>query len=533
MKRTTAVAAVSMLAMSAVLSISSRGLAQSVPPGAEQRLEPPPESEFSRYFGANVATDGETVAVTAIPGPHETGGAVHVYQRADGTWTRQARLTEPGRGSASGFGQSVSIDGDTLLVGAPWRGPDETTAQGRVYVFEREGDSWAHRQSFGAPGDSEARNFGADLALRGRTAIVGATRIQEVYVLHRADGEWSISEKIRPPEGEESPQYGRVVALAGDRLMVGAPRGAFANHDGPSPVFAYRHDGDAWSYEQTLSPANIHIRKRFGAEIALSSRTALIRVRALNSGMPGSAFVFRREDSNWQRVREITPPATEEDSFASSVALDGPRAYVSANRPSDGGPGDLYRYLRSDDWSAPTQFRSSESKDYDRFGASVAADGGLLVVGAASRSSGPGGEGAAYIYSDRPDADGDGVFDDRDNCPMAENTGQLDGDGDGTGDVCDACPEDPDHVEPGRCGCDSRPGGGDAGTGRCAGGGDAGPGGDAAPGRGDDTGLDWGAGNSAGGSGCGCRSTDAGPSGGVLPASLVLLGLLAVRAREA
>ncbi|MFN3198302.1 MAG: fibrinogen-like YCDxxxxGGGW domain-containing protein [Bradymonadia bacterium] len=41
-----------------------------------------------------------------------------------------------------------------------------------------------------------------------------------------------------------------------------------------------------------------------------------------------------------------------------------------------------------------------------------------------------------------PDADGDGVNDDVDNCPNAANADQADGDADGVGDVCDACPAD-------------------------------------------------------------------------------------------
>ena len=43
-----------------------------------------------------------------------------------------------------------------------------------------------------------------------------------------------------------------------------------------------------------------------------------------------------------------------------------------------------------------------------------------------------------------PDADGDGVPDDSDNCPADANPGQEDADGDGAGDVCDACPNDAD-----------------------------------------------------------------------------------------
>ena len=42
-----------------------------------------------------------------------------------------------------------------------------------------------------------------------------------------------------------------------------------------------------------------------------------------------------------------------------------------------------------------------------------------------------------------PDADGDGILDDVDDCPAAADPAQLDGDGDGFGDACDPDPADP------------------------------------------------------------------------------------------
>ena len=47
----------------------------------------------------------------------------------------------------------------------------------------------------------------------------------------------------------------------------------------------------------------------------------------------------------------------------------------------------------------------------------------------------------ASPVDDQPsDADGDGVPDRRDNCPLVSNADQADGDADGIGDACDSCP---------------------------------------------------------------------------------------------
>ena len=54
---------------------------------------------------------------------------------------------------------------------------------------------------------------------------------------------------------------------------------------------------------------------------------------------------------------------------------------------------------------------------------------------------------------DNPDSDGDGIEDSVDNCDLAPNPGQEDADLDGTGDACDGCAMDPGKTDPGVCGC--------------------------------------------------------------------------------
>ena len=58
----------------------------------------------------------------------------------------------------------------------------------------------------------------------------------------------------------------------------------------------------------------------------------------------------------------------------------------------------------------------------------------------AAAFTGPLSGGATHTLSltiDHPDADGDGLFNARDNCPLAPNADQADSDGDGVGNVCD------------------------------------------------------------------------------------------------
>ena len=72
------------------------------------------------WFGWSVSVSGDTAVVGALydddNGFHS--GSVYVFVRAGSTWTEQAKLTASDGAGGDQFGLSVSVDGDTAVVGA-------------------------------------------------------------------------------------------------------------------------------------------------------------------------------------------------------------------------------------------------------------------------------------------------------------------------------------------------------------------------------------------------------------------------------
>jgi hypothetical protein len=165
------------------------------------------------YFGWSVSISGDTVLVGA---PHEASGATgvngdqsdnsafqagaaYIFARDGTTWTQQAYLKASNTGGGipqvlggDAFGESVSLSGDTAVVGATWEssnatgingdGSDNSAANsGAAYVFAWNGTAWSQTAYLKAsnsdgpgPGEFYGDNFGVGVGVSGDTLIIGA-----------------------------------------------------------------------------------------------------------------------------------------------------------------------------------------------------------------------------------------------------------------------------------------------------------------------------------------------------------------------
>ena len=123
-------------------------------------------------FGRSVAVDGDTIVIGA---PYAgTGGAVYVFRASDGK--QLAMLTADDGAADDGFGYSVAIDGDTVVIGARFD-DDGGLTSGSVYVFRKSwfGDTYAQMAKLTASDAAAGDCFGTSVAIDGNTVVVGAS----------------------------------------------------------------------------------------------------------------------------------------------------------------------------------------------------------------------------------------------------------------------------------------------------------------------------------------------------------------------
>ncbi len=151
------------------------------------------------WFGSSVSIDGDYAIVGAEQdgSSGENSGAAYIYKRSGTTWSEQAKLIASDGTDRALFGNSVSIKGDYAVIGA--KGDDENgTNSGAAYIFEREGAGWVQKTKLTA-WDGGARDyFGLSVSIDGDYVMVGAPYDDDkgqntgsVYIFKRGGTSWT------------------------------------------------------------------------------------------------------------------------------------------------------------------------------------------------------------------------------------------------------------------------------------------------------------------------------------------------------
>ena len=313
------------------------------------------------------------------------------------------------------FGNSVSVSTNWAIVGAPLNG-----GKGKAYLYKRVLGTWDDRQEIQASDGSDNDSFGQSVSINENIVVVGAPWRDSgaVYVFTLQGETWTEDIRLTASDGETYDMFGVKVAISGDTLLVGAQHKDGGS--GAAYVFVLAGDG-SWDEGTRLIPRNVTVSgDEFGRSVALSGDRALIGARWRDEkGDKSVAYIFHRMNGVWQEEAKLVPTggagygASQEYSAGYDVAISGDTAFIGSPFDDDTncptGPydyddygsrsGSVYVFIRQDNvtWEEVQNLTPADRKKDDYFGWRVAISGDTAVIGA--KRSGYGMDGSGYVYT--------------------------------------------------------------------------------------------------------------------------------------
>lgn len=321
-------------------------------------------TDASDRFGFSVAISDDTIVVgangedsnaTGVNG-NETNnsrgnsGAAYIFTRSGNTWSQQAYLKAGESWSFLGdlFGHSVSIDDDTVVVGAykedgPSNDPMGVSDSGAVYVFTRSGSNWSEQAYLKASNPGIADEFGQSTAISGNTIVVGAngedsnaigvngdqtnnsaSAAGAVYVFTRNGVDWNQQAYLKASNTGAGDGFGWDVAISGDKLLVTAiledsnATGFNGNQTNNSlsdsgASYIFTRNGNIWNQDSYIKASNPDTFDWFGHSGDISGDTVIVgavQEDSNTSGVNGDQINNAASASGAAYVFAPTPIAT-------------------------------------------------------------------------------------------------------------------------------------------------------------------------------------------------------------------------------
>jgi hypothetical protein len=272
-------------------------------------------------FGCSVSLDGDYVVIGAAS-VDLYRGAAYIFVRSGTIWMQQAKLTASDGVEWDFFGESVSLSGDTVVIGA---GQLLNSGTGAAYVFTRVGTTWTQQAKLTASDGASENWFGFSVSLDGDSAIIGAIYANykgAAYIFTRSGTTWTQQAKLTASDGESGDEFGFSVSLDGDSVAVGADCDKDNGYDSGSS-YIFTRSGITWTQQTKLTASDGATSDAFGSSVSLSGDSVVIGANQMDNSGNGAAYIFTRSGTTWTQQAKLTASdGASENRFGFSVSLD-------------------------------------------------------------------------------------------------------------------------------------------------------------------------------------------------------------------
>lgn len=325
------------------------------------------------------------------------------------------KLNASSPGSSDFFGYSVSVSGNTAVIGA-YLDDDAGVDAGCAYVFEKVAGIWTEKAKLTASDAVNNHWLGFSASIANDVIVVGCYRDNgdtgAAYVYEKPIAGWTNmteTAKLTASDGAASDKFGLSVAISGDDIVAGS------SEDDDNGV----NSGSAYVYEKPmagwmnmtetakLTSSDANGSDLFGYSVSISENTIVIGayLQDENGTDSGAAYVFEKPGATWASNTEDAKLTASDgaagDWLGYSVDVNGDDIIVGAYG-ENGQSGSAYVFQKpSGDWVNSTESAKLDAENNtgtDRLGYSVAIDNGIAVVGAPYSDSPNLDQGSVILY---------------------------------------------------------------------------------------------------------------------------------------
>jgi hypothetical protein len=259
-----------------------------------------------RLLAASLSVDGNAIVVSV-----DDRNARYPLRIDPLVWAEQQELLASDGMAGDQFATSVSVSGDTALVGAPGDGI-AGPGTGSAYVFVRTNNVWKKQQGLSASYASSTDGFGASVSADGDTALLGAPGANAAYVFVRNNGTWTQQQKLLTTDGGTGENVGRSVSLNGDTAVAGAPYADIQGRAWSGAAYVFVRSGATWTEQQKLAASDFYYDDNFGNSVSVSADTLVVGAathNAVGSKSGAACAAARRGQSSSSSCRRMAPRA--------------------------------------------------------------------------------------------------------------------------------------------------------------------------------------------------------------------------------
>ncbi|PIQ08839.1 MAG: hypothetical protein COW71_09685 [Ignavibacteriales bacterium CG18_big_fil_WC_8_21_14_2_50_31_20] len=361
------------------------------------------------------------------------------YNSGSSSWEQVQKLVSSDRESGDAFGYSVSINGEFAIVGAYTEGQNDLNGNpassfGAAYVFKLNISTgiWEQKQKLVAFDRYIDDYYGQSVDINGNYAIVGAPFEEEpngigstensgsvyIYKFNATSQLFEFEQKIVSTNKGAGDQFGTSISISETNLLVGKP------HDWNGSTFYGRAElfqkGTTWTHLQYLQSNETAEDDNFGYSVSIDGNYSIIGAKNETGdafgnnplNLSGASYIFKNNSGTWSQVQKIV--ASDRgvgDYFGTSVSISGDYSVIGAfaeDHDANGanylnGSGSVYIYhfnSTSAIWELDQKIVSSDRATSDNFGFSVSIDGTNIISGAYKKTESTlTNAGASYIFN--------------------------------------------------------------------------------------------------------------------------------------